>query len=60
MSTKEAEAIEKVYNKDPEDFIRKFADKKALHFSTLDDYGKYKNGWLKRLRDLESSAIAAI
>lgn len=60
MSSEEAAAIENVYNKDPKDFIKKFADKKAQHFSTLDDYDKFGKGWTRRLKELESQAIASI
>ena len=60
MSSEEAAAIENVYNKDPKDFIKKFAEKKAQHFSTLDDYAKFGKGWTRRLKELESQAIASI
>lgn len=60
MSKAEAAAIERVYNKNPKKFINTFAANKRLHFSTLDDYGKYGRGWERRLEDLRKQSVAAI
>ncbi len=56
----EGNAIQEMYNKDPEGFIRQFAEKKEAHFKTLDDYGKFGDGWINRLKELESEALASI
>jgi hypothetical protein len=60
ISSDEAKAIEEVYNKDPQGFIKEFAKKKEAHFKTLDDYGKFGKGWINRLKELESEALASI
>lgn len=56
----EANAIQKMYDKDPKGFIKQFAEKKEAHFKTLDDYGKFGKGWINRLKELESEALASI
>lgn len=60
INEEEARAIEELYNKDPEAFIKEFAKKKEAHFKTLDDYGKFGKGWINRLKELESEALASI
>lgn len=60
INKEEADAIEELYNKDPEKFIKTFADKKEKHFKKLDDYNKYGDGWINRLRELESEALASL
>ena len=60
INEEEAKAIEELYNKDPEAFIKEFAKKKEAHFKTLDDYGKFGKGWINRLKELESEALASI
>ena len=60
INEEEANAIQDMYNKDPEGFIRQFAEKKEAHFKTLDDYGKFGDGWINRLKELESEALASI
>jgi hypothetical protein len=60
INKEEANAIQKMYNKDPKGFIKQFAEKKEAHFKTLDDYGKFGDGWINRLKELESEALASI
>ena len=60
INAEEAKAIEELYNKDPEAFIKEFAKKKEAHFKTLDDYKKFGKGWINRLKELESEALASI
>lgn len=60
INEEEAKAIEELYSKDPEAFIKEFAKKKEAHFKTLDDYGKFGKGWINRLKELESEALASI
>lgn len=60
INPEEAKAIEKLYNKDPQGFIKEFAKKKEAHFKTLDDYEKFGKGWINRLKELESEALASI
>jgi len=60
VGPKEAAAIQEFYDKDPEGFIKTFASKKEEHFKTLDDFGKFGKGWVRRLKELESEALAAI
>jgi hypothetical protein len=60
INEEEANAIQEMYNKDPEGFIRQFAEKKEAHFKTLDDYDKFGDGWINRLKELESEALASI
>lgn len=60
INPEEAKAIETLYNKDPQGFIKEFAKKKEAHFKTLDDYEKFGKGWINRLKELESEALASI
>jgi len=60
INAEEAKAIEELYNKDPQSFIKEFAKKKEAHFKTLDDYKKFGKGWINRLKELESEALASI
>jgi hypothetical protein len=60
INAEEAKAIEELYNKDPQSFIKEFAKKKEAHFKTLDDYQKFGKGWINRLKELESEALASI
>ena len=60
INAEEAKAIEDLYNKDPQAFIKEFAKKKEAHFKTLDDYKKFGKGWINRLKELESEALASI
>ena len=60
INAEEAKAIEELYNKDPQAFIKEFAKKKEAHFKTLDDYKKFGKGWINRLKELESEALASI
>lgn len=60
INEEEANAIQEMYDKDPKGFIKQFAEKKEAHFKTLDDYGKFGNGWINRLKELESEALASI
>lgn len=60
INQEEAKAIEELYKKDPKKFIETFADKKEQHFKTLDDYKKFGDGWIRRLKELESEAIASL
>lgn len=60
MSKEEAEAIQKVYDKDPKEFINQFTDKKKTYFATLDTYNKFGKGWERRAEDLRDKALASV
>lgn len=60
MSKEEAEAIQKLYDKDPKKFINQFVDKKKTYFATLDTYDKFGKGWERRAEDLRDKALASV
>lgn len=60
MSKEEAEAIQKLYDKDPQKFINQFVDKKKTYFATLDEYDKFGKGWERRAEDLRDKALASV
>ena len=60
ISEAEAEAIEKVFEKNPAKFVNEFIDRKITHYKTLDDFGTFGDGWTKRSEDLRRRMLAQL
>ena len=61
ISKEEAEAIEKVFNENPKEFINTFIDKKKIYFTSLgDNYTEHGDGWNRRAEDLRDRMLAEL
>lgn len=61
ISKEEAEAIEKVFNENPKEFVNTFIDKKKIYFTSLgDNYKEHGDGWNRRAEDLRDRMLAEL